>query len=122
MPGPTKVSHVSAACGQAWYYHALILEPPRPPSFHCLAERAQEAKGYPLDVIVNQDILGSETEADVTEWLVEDGSEVAAGQPLAELETSKVQVEVRAPLAGVITLIAAEGDVIEPGAIIAKIV
>lgn len=75
-----------------------------------------------MDVVVDQDILGTETEADVSEWLVEDGSEVTAGQPLAELETSKVQVEVTSPAAGTITLIAAEGDVIEPGAVIARIV
>lgn len=74
-----------------------------------------------MDVVVDQEILGNETEADVSEWLVEDGSQVTAGQALAELETSKVQVEVTAPVAGVITLIAAEGDVIEPGAVIARI-
>jgi pyruvate/2-oxoglutarate dehydrogenase complex dihydrolipoamide acyltransferase (E2) component len=75
-----------------------------------------------MDVIVNQDVFGSETEADVSEWLVADGSEVAAGQAVAELETSKVQVEVLAPAAGRITLIAAEGDVVEPGTVIARIV
>ncbi|MET1086880.1 MAG: lipoyl domain-containing protein [Arthrobacter sp.] len=74
-----------------------------------------------MDVVVDQDILGSETEADISEWLIEDGSEVTAGQALAELETSKVQVEVTSPMAGVITLIASEGDVIEPGAVIARI-
>ena len=74
-----------------------------------------------MDVVVDQDILGSETEADISEWLIEDGSEVTAGQALVELETSKVQVEVTSPMAGVITLIAAEGDVIEPGAVIARI-
>lgn len=74
-----------------------------------------------MDVVVDQDILGSETEADISEWLIEDGSEVTAGQALVELETSKVQVEVTSPMAGVITLVAAEGDVIEPGAVIARI-
>lgn len=74
-----------------------------------------------MDVVVDQDILGSETEADISEWLIEDGSEVMAGQALVELETSKVQVEVTSPMAGVITLIASEGDVIEPGAVIARI-
>jgi len=74
-----------------------------------------------VDVVVDQAILGSETEADISEWLVEDGSQVSAGQVLAELETSKVQVEVTAPAAGTITFLAAEGDVIEPGAVIARI-
>jgi pyruvate/2-oxoglutarate dehydrogenase complex dihydrolipoamide acyltransferase (E2) component len=74
-----------------------------------------------VDVVVGQDILGSETEADVSEWLIEDGTQVTEGQALAELETSKVQVEVVAPTSGTITLVAAEGDVIEPGAVIARI-
>ncbi|MDQ0864535.1 lipoyl domain-containing protein [Arthrobacter globiformis] len=74
-----------------------------------------------MDVVVGQDILGSETEADVSEWLIEDGTQVTEGQALAELETSKVQVEVVAPTSGTITLVAAEGDVIEPGAVIARI-
>lgn len=75
-----------------------------------------------MDVVVDQTILGTETEADISEWLVEDGSQVTQGQSVAELETSKVQVEVPAPAAGTITFLAAEGDVIEPGAIIARIV
>jgi pyruvate/2-oxoglutarate dehydrogenase complex dihydrolipoamide acyltransferase (E2) component len=74
-----------------------------------------------MDVVVDQTILGSETEADISEWLVEEGSQVNQGQALAELETSKVQVEVTAPTAGIITFLAAEGDVIEPGAVIARI-
>lgn len=74
-----------------------------------------------MDVVVSQDLLGDETEADVSEWLVEDGSQVAAGQALAELETSKVQVEVVSPIAGTVRLVAAEGDVVEPGAVIAKV-
>ena len=74
-----------------------------------------------MDVVVDQDILGSETEADISEWLIEDGSTVTAGQALVELETSKVQVEVTSPMTGIITFIAAEGDVIEPGAVIARI-
>ncbi|MER8024751.1 lipoyl domain-containing protein [Glutamicibacter protophormiae] len=74
-----------------------------------------------MDVVVDEKILGSETEADISEWLVEEGSQVAEGQSLAELETSKVQVEVPAPMTGVVTFLAAEGDVIEPGAVIARI-
>ncbi|MDR6989195.1 pyruvate/2-oxoglutarate dehydrogenase complex dihydrolipoamide acyltransferase (E2) component [Paenarthrobacter nitroguajacolicus] len=74
-----------------------------------------------MDVIVSQELLGSETEADLSEWLVEDGSEVTAGQAIAELETSKVQVEVVAPASGTITYVVAEGEVIEPDTVIAKV-
>ncbi|MEI2279533.1 lipoyl domain-containing protein [Paenarthrobacter ilicis] len=74
-----------------------------------------------MDVIVGQELLGSETEADLSEWLVEDGSEVTAGQAIAELETSKVQVEVVSPASGTLTYVAAEGDVVEPEMIIARV-
>ncbi|MBP2266301.1 pyruvate/2-oxoglutarate dehydrogenase complex dihydrolipoamide acyltransferase (E2) component [Pseudarthrobacter sp. PvP004] len=74
-----------------------------------------------MDVIVGQELLGTETEADLSEWLVEDGSEVTAGQAIAELETSKVQVEVLSPASGTLTYVAAEGDVLEPEAIIARV-
>jgi pyruvate/2-oxoglutarate dehydrogenase complex dihydrolipoamide acyltransferase (E2) component len=74
-----------------------------------------------VDVIVGQELLGTETEADLSEWLVEDGSEVTAGQAIAELETSKVQVEVVSPATGTITYVAAEGDVVEPESIIARV-
>lgn len=74
-----------------------------------------------MDVIVGQELLGTETEADLSEWLVEDGSEVTAGQAIAELETSKVQVEVLSPASGTLTYVAAEGDVLEPETIIARV-
>lgn len=74
-----------------------------------------------MDVIVSQELLGTETEADLSEWLVEDGSEVTKGQAIAELETSKVQVQLEAPASGTITYIAAEGDVVEPDSAIARV-
>ena len=74
-----------------------------------------------MDVIVGQELLGTETEADLSEWLVADGREVAAGQAIAELETSKVQVEVVSPASGTIKYVAAEGDVVEPESIIARV-
>ncbi|WP_306636505.1 lipoyl domain-containing protein [Pseudarthrobacter siccitolerans] len=70
---------------------------------------------------MSKELLGSETEADLSEWLVEDGSEVTAGQAIAELETSKVQVEVVSPASGTIKYVAAEGDVVEPETIIARV-
>ncbi|MCW2131235.1 lipoyl domain-containing protein [Arthrobacter sp. VKM Ac-2550] len=74
-----------------------------------------------MDIIVGQELLGAESEADLSEWLVEEGSEVAEGQAIAELETSKVQVEVVSPASGTLTYIAAEGDVVEPETIIARV-
>jgi pyruvate/2-oxoglutarate dehydrogenase complex dihydrolipoamide acyltransferase (E2) component len=74
-----------------------------------------------VDVIVSQELLGTEDEADLSEWLVEDGSEVTEGQAIAELETSKVQVQIESPASGTITYVAAEGDVVEPDSVIARL-
>ncbi|MGQ3300953.1 biotin/lipoyl-containing protein, partial [Reyranella sp.] len=42
----------------------------------------------------------SVTEATVAKWLVKAGDKVAVDQPLCELETDKVTVEVNASVAG----------------------
>lgn len=74
-----------------------------------------------MNIVVNEDLIGNEDEADIGEWLVADGAVVAAGATIAQLETSKVQVQVEAPVAGTIRLLAAEGDVVGSGAVIATI-
>ena len=48
----------------------------------------------------------SVTEATVSKWLVKAGDTVAVDQPLCELETDKVTVEVPAPASGAIESIA----------------
>ncbi|MEM9880235.1 MAG: 2-oxoglutarate dehydrogenase complex dihydrolipoyllysine-residue succinyltransferase, partial [Pseudomonadota bacterium] len=64
----------------------------------------------------------SVTEATIGQWFKQVGDAVAQDEPIAELETDKVAMEVPAPVAGVITeLVAAEGDTVEVGALIAKI-
>lgn len=74
-----------------------------------------------VDVVVGQELLGGEEEGDMSRWLVQDGSSVTQGQALAELETSKVLVQVEAPTAGVVTFVASEGDVVGPDTVIARI-
>jgi 2-oxoglutarate dehydrogenase E2 component (dihydrolipoamide succinyltransferase) len=55
-------------------------------------------------------------------WLVAPGALVTAHQPIAEIETDKVMVELAAPASGVLTqTLKAEGDPIEPGEVIAHI-
>jgi len=73
------------------------------------------------DVIVPT--LGeSITEATLGQWLKQPGQQVKADEPIASLETDKVAVEVPAPVAGVIgELVAAEGDTVNVGAVIARI-
>jgi 2-oxoglutarate dehydrogenase E2 component (dihydrolipoamide succinyltransferase) len=60
------------------------------------------------------------TEATVGKWFKQPGDAVAEDEPIAELETDKVVMEVNAPVAGVITEhMAAEGDDVEVGAVLA---
>ena len=61
----------------------------------------------------------SVTEATVAQWLKQPGEAVAADQPLVELETDKVTLEVNAPAAGVLGEIRAEpGAAVEVGALL----
>src|SRR5438094_3304660 len=75
----------------------------------------------PVDVRVPQ--LGeSVVEATVGAWLKHEGEPVAAGEPLVQLETEKVNVEVAAERAGVLERIAhKEGDTVAPGDVLATL-
>jgi 2-oxoglutarate dehydrogenase E2 component (dihydrolipoamide succinyltransferase) len=62
----------------------------------------------------------SVTTATVARWLKKAGESVAVDEPLVELETDKVTVEVPAPSAGVLSTIQAEeGAEVEVGAVLA---
>ncbi len=64
----------------------------------------------------------SVTEATVAKWFKAVGDAVAADEPLLELETDKVTLEVNAPTAGSLTEIAApEGSEVEVGALLGVI-
>jgi 2-oxoglutarate dehydrogenase E2 component (dihydrolipoamide succinyltransferase) len=64
----------------------------------------------------------SVTSATVARWMKKAGEQVAADEPLVELETDKVTVEVNAPTAGVISAIAVnEGGEVEVGAVLGTI-
>ncbi|MCY4368235.1 MAG: lipoyl domain-containing protein [bacterium] len=55
-------------------------------------------------------------------WLKDVGATVVKGEPLAEFETDKVEVELEAPASGILTRVfAAEDDTIDVGAVIAEI-
>ena len=61
----------------------------------------------------------SVTEATVSKWLKQVGDNVDADEPLVELETDKVNVEVFSPSTGTISSIKAkEGDTVEIGALL----
>jgi len=64
----------------------------------------------------------SVAEATVGQWLKKAGEAVAADEPIVELETDKVSVEVPAPAAGVLADISvAEGETVEVGALLGVI-
>ena len=68
-----------------------------------------------MDIIVPT--LGeSIVEATVSKWLKNEGEYVEVDEPVVELETDKVTLEVPAPISGVIgSIIAAEGETVEVG-------
>jgi len=64
----------------------------------------------------------SVTEATVGKWFKQPGDAVAVDEPLVELETDKVTLEVPAPAAGVLSDIAAKnGDTVAIGALLGQI-
>lgn len=64
----------------------------------------------------------SVSEATVAQWLKKEGDSVDADEPVVELETDKVTLEVNAPEAGVISkIIVAEGENVEVGALLGEI-
>ena len=59
------------------------------------------------------------TEATVSKWLKQIGEKVDSDEPLVELETDKVNVEVPSPLSGTLSSISVrEGDTVEVGALL----
>src|ERR1043165_5676562 len=64
----------------------------------------------------------SVTEATVAKWLVKAGDTVTIDQPLCELETDKVTVEVNATVAGgIVDLAVEEGATVQVGGVLCHI-
>lgn len=64
----------------------------------------------------------SVTEATVARWLKKEGDAIQADEPIVELETDKVTLEVNAPAGGTITkIIAGEGSNVGVGALLGEI-
>ena len=64
----------------------------------------------------------SVTSATIARWIKKVGEAVAADEPIVELETDKVTVEVNAPQAGVIAeIIADEGAEVQPGDLLGRV-
>src|ERR1700751_765592 len=64
----------------------------------------------------------SVTEATVSKWLKQPGEAVASDEPVAELETDKVTLEVNAPADGTLAeVLAEEGANVPVGAVLGRI-
>ena len=64
----------------------------------------------------------SVTEATIGQWFKKPGEAIAADEPLVELETDKVTVEVPAPAAGVMgEILVQEGETVEVGALLGTV-
>ena len=64
----------------------------------------------------------SVTEATVSKWLKTEGQSVDSDEPIVELETDKVNVEVPSPLSGVLEKInVSEGETVEVGSLLGSV-
>lgn len=63
----------------------------------------------------------SVTEAVLAQWFKQDGERVRKDEPLFVLETDKVTLEVTAPDAGVLRILAPAGSTVRIGAVVATI-
>ena len=65
----------------------------------------------------------SVSDATVARWIKKAGESVAADEPVVELETDKVTLEVPSPVAGRLDdIVAAEGTTVEVGTLLARVV
>ena len=60
-------------------------------------------------------------DAKVSRWLVADGDAVTAGQPVVEVETDKATVEIEAPVAGLLRIVAGEGAIVAVEGVLAEL-
>ncbi|TDJ10646.1 MAG: dihydrolipoamide succinyltransferase [Gammaproteobacteria bacterium] len=74
-----------------------------------------------IDIVVPEDQQEG-TESTLMQWLKRAGDTVALHEPLIELETDKVVVEIASPASGVLhELLVAEQSQVEPGAVLGRI-
>ncbi|HZO35588.1 MAG TPA: biotin/lipoyl-containing protein, partial [Solirubrobacteraceae bacterium] len=72
------------------------------------------------DVVMPR-LSDSMEEGTILKWLKPAGTEVGSGEELVEIETDKATMTYEADAAGVLEIVAAEGDTLPIGAVIARI-
>src|ERR1700759_4984080 len=108
--------------------HAGDRGPPQPAAradhFHLsLTTRRAPRGAIEMAIEIRVPTLGeSITEATVGKWFRKAGDSVSADEPLVELETDKVTLEVNAPSAGVLSEIVADtGQTVAIGALLGQV-
>jgi pyruvate/2-oxoglutarate dehydrogenase complex dihydrolipoamide acyltransferase (E2) component len=61
-------------------------------------------------------------DAVLSQWLIDDGAQVAAGQPLYSIESDKSVQEIESPASGTLRILAAVGETYAVGTVLAEIV
>jgi pyruvate dehydrogenase E2 component (dihydrolipoamide acetyltransferase) len=75
----------------------------------------------PADEIVMPRLSDTMEEGTILSWLIADGETVKRGQELVEIETDKANMTYESDQEGVLQTVAAEGDTLPVGAVIARI-
>ncbi len=67
--------------------------------------------------------LGNEVvEAEVMEWMIEEGESINAGEVVVTISTSKTEIEIEAPSTGTLaSILVREGELTTPGAVLGEI-
>jgi len=99
-----------------------VLTPCHGSTIQVLKYRTKFYRKIPIMTQILVPTLGeSVAEATVSQWLKKEGEAVKADEPIVELETDKVTLEVNAPSDGVIMKISVgEGDTVEVGALLGE--
>jgi pyruvate/2-oxoglutarate dehydrogenase complex dihydrolipoamide acyltransferase (E2) component len=75
-----------------------------------------------MHVVRLSDIGSSVNEAEIVAWLKQPGDQVEAGETLLEVQSDKANVEVQAPVSGLLVrVLADEGQIVQAGEAIAVI-
>jgi 2-oxoglutarate dehydrogenase E2 component (dihydrolipoamide succinyltransferase) len=74
----------------------------------------------PIDIVIPT-VGESITSGVLAKWLKGDGDVAAKDEVVAEVETDKITLELRAPEAGVLKRLAKEGDTVEVGAVVGTV-
>jgi pyruvate dehydrogenase E2 component (dihydrolipoamide acetyltransferase) len=82
---------------------------------------AHNVRGSSMSEIVMPRLSDTMEEGTILSWLVADGEHVTRGQELVEIETDKANMTYESDQEGILKTIAAEGDTLPVGAVIARV-